>query len=94
MSIEFSRQFPPKVLVPVNNNYLGARNEMIPIEYTPKEKLVKRVGKHMIVERTTEFPNPNIAKDTPLFPPYESRPTASSIIQGTQLQSVTYPIVF
>lgn len=94
MTIEFSRQRPPVTLIPVNNNHLGARNEMIPTEYTPKERLIKRIGKHVTVERKTEFPNPNLAKDTPLHPPYESTPTASSILQGTQLQLVSYPIVF
>ena len=94
MTIEFSRQFPPKVLIPVNNNYLGARNEMIPTEFTSKDKLIKRVGKHITIERKTEFPNPNIAKETPIHPAYESRPTASQILQGTSLQTVTFPIIF
>ena len=89
-----SRQRPPVTLVPVNNNDLGARNEMIPTDYTPKEKLVKRQGKTVVVERNTEFPNPNIAKETPLHPPYESSPTASSIIQGSQYYNVSFPIVF
>ena len=47
-------------LIPVNDNELGARNEMIPTEYTPKENLIKRAGKHMIIERKTNFPNPNL----------------------------------
>ena len=94
MSIEFSRQLPPVTLVPVNIDHLGARNELIPTEYVPTDRLVKRVGKHITVERKTEFPNPNIARDTPLHPPYESSPTASSIIQGSQLQTVTFPVIF
>ena len=94
MSIQFSRQRPPMTLIPVNNNELGARNEMIPTEYTPKERLIKRVGKHMIIERKTEFPNSNLAKETPLHPPYESTPTASHILQGTQLQTVSFPVIF
>ena len=71
-------------LIPINNNELGARNEMIPTEYTPKEKLFKRVGRTVVIERKTEFGNPNLAKETPLHPPYESTPIASHIIQGFQ----------
>ena len=69
MSIAFSRQRPAVTLISVNNNELGARNEMIPTECTPKDRLFKRIGKHITVERKTEFPNPNIAKETPLHPP-------------------------
>ena len=94
MTIQFSRQRPPVTLIPINNNELGSRVEMIPTEYTPKEQLIKRIGKRMIVERKTEFPNPNLAKETPIHPPYESSPTASSIIQGSQFQTLSFPIVF
>ena len=81
-------------LVPVNDNELGARNEMIPTEYAPRERLVKRQGKSVVGERRTEFPNPNLAKETPLHPPYESSPTASNIIQGAQYCNASFPIVF
>ena len=81
-------------LIPVNNNELGARNEMIPTEYAPRERLIKRQGKSVVVERKTEFPNPNLAKETPLHPPYESSPTASNIIQGAQYCNASFPIVF
>ena len=81
-------------LIPVNNNELGARNEMIPTEYTPRERLVKRQGKSVVVERKTEFPNPNLAKETLCIHPYESSPTASSIIQGAQYSNASFPIVF
>ena len=94
MNIQFSRQKPPVTIVPVNIDHLGARNEMIPTEYTPREKLIKRVGKHITIEHKTEFPNSNLAKETPIHPPYESRPTASQILQGTSLQTVTFPIIF
>ena len=89
-----SRQRPSMTLIPVNNNELGARNEMIPTEYVPQERLVKRQGKTVVIERKTEFPNPNIAKETPLHPPYESSPTASNIIQGAQYCNASFPVMF
>ena len=72
MSIQFSRYQPPRVLIPVNYNHLGAHYEMIPVEYKDP-KYIKpsfRHAKRIIVERQTQYPNFNCTKQTPLYPPY------------------------
>ena len=71
---QFSRVNPPRVLVPVNNNAVGAHNELLPNNnYEPEPvHLVKRVKKRIVHQRKTEYEDPNKAKETPLHPPYES----------------------
>ena len=46
-AIQFSRTKPPRSLVPVNYNHVGAHNELLPCtEYEPQySKLIKRVKK-------------------------------------------------
>ena len=34
-NLQFSRQKPPYEIMPVNYNYLGSHNEMVPKEYVP-----------------------------------------------------------
>ena len=94
MAIQYSKSNPPLTFVPVNNNHLGARNELIPTEYTPSERLIKRVGHRIIHEHVTQFPDPNLPCETPLHPPYEARPTASSIIQGQQYSVASFPVQY
>ena len=72
MSIQFSRYQPPRVLIPVNYNHLGAHYELIPVEYKDP-KYIKpsfRQTKRIIVERQTKYPAFNTTKETPLYPPY------------------------
>ena len=70
MNITLSRSYPPLAFIPVNNNHLGARNELIPVEYSEQDKIIKRTGHHIIRERKTEFEDNNKARETPLHPPY------------------------
>ena len=91
---QFSRTNPPRVIVPVNKNAVGAHNELLPsTEYelcsegakgnrvpVPTPHLVKQVKKSLVHQRRTQYEDPNRAKETPLHPPYESYMTDS--IQG------------
>ena len=94
MSIALSKSNPPLTFVPVNNNHLGARNELIPTEYSEKDRIIKRTGKNIIREHKTEFPDINKARETPLHPPFQAYPTASSIIQGQQSNITSFPVIF
>ena len=71
---QFSRTNPPRVIVPVNKNAVGAHNELLPsTEYElPTPHLVKQVKKSLVHQRKTKYEDPNKAKETPLHPPYES----------------------
>ena len=95
----------PRTLLTVNNNAVGAHNELLPNnEYGSKEpqgttcpykpqysKLIKRVKKSIIHQRKTSYENPNKAKETPLHPPYMSYESTS--IQGKGLMN-TGPLAF
>ena len=84
---------PPRTLLTVNNNAVGAHNELLPDkEYKPQySKLIKRVKKSIIHQRKTSYENPNKAKETPLHPPYMSYESTS--IQGKGLMN-TGPLAF
>ena len=84
---------PPRTLLTVNNNAVGAHNELLPnTEYRPQySKLIKRVKKSIIHQRKTSYENPNKAKETPLHPPYMSYESTS--IQGKGLMN-TGPLAF
>ena len=73
-AVQFSRVNPPRVLVPVNENAVGAHNELLPNNnYEPEPiHLVKRLTKRIIRQRKTKYDDPNRARETPLHPPYES----------------------
>ena len=79
---QFSRTNPLRVIVPVNNNAVGAHNELLPSteHELPPPHLVKKVKKNIVHQRKTKYEDPNKAKETPLHPPYESYMTES--IQG------------
>lgn len=94
MSIAGSRTNPPMVIIPTNNNHLGAHNEMAPVAYKEKERTVRRIGKTLVKERTTVFEDNNKPKPTPLHPSYTSKPTASCILQGSQFRTNEFPIIF
>ena len=94
MTLEFSRENPPRTLIPVNVNHLGAQNVLMPTEYKPSSNRMRRKLKPLIHERETTYENFNETKPTPLHPPYESLPQASEIIQGTGYQQAWFPIVF
>ena len=83
----------PRTLLTVNNNAVGAHNELLPNnEYKPQySKLIKRVKKSIIHQRKTSYENPNKAKETPLHPPYMSYESTS--IQGKGLMN-TGPLAF
>ena len=83
----------PRTLLTVNNNAVGAHNELLPnTEYKPQySKLIKRVKKSIIHQRKTSYENPNKAKETPLHPPYMSYESTS--IQGKGLMN-TGPLAF
>ena len=83
----------PRTLLTVNNNAVGAHNELLPNnEYRPQySKLIKRVKKSIIHQRKTSYENPNKAKETPLHPPYMSYESTS--IQGKGLMN-TGPLAF
>ena len=84
---------PPRTLLTVNNNAVGAHNELLPNnEYKPQySKLIKRAKKSIIHQRKTSYENPNKAKETPLHPPYMSYESTS--IQGKGLMN-TGPLAF
>ena len=92
-ALQFSRTNPPRTLIPLNYNHVGAHNELLPCtEYEPQySKLIKRVKKSIIHQRKTVYDDPNKAKETPLHPPYMS--TDSSGLQGQSTMS-TGPLAF
>ena len=49
-ALQFSRTNPPRTLIPLNYNHVGAHNELLPCtEYEPQySKLIKRVKKSII----------------------------------------------
>ena len=94
MSIQFSRQNPPRELIPVNVNHLGAQNVLIPVSYIPTSNRIKRTLKPKLLERTTYYEDFNKCKPTPLHPPYESAPQASNIIQGKAFMTNSFPVIF
>ena len=83
----------PRTLLTVNNNAVGAHNELLPNnEVRPQySKLIKRAKKSIIHQRKTSYENPNKAKETPLHPPYMSYESTS--IQGKGLMN-TGPLAF
>ena len=91
--IQFSRTNPPRSLIPVNYNHVGAHNELLPCtEYTPQySKLIKRVKKSIIHQRTTTYDDPNKARETPLHPPYMNYDDSG--VQGKSLMS-TGPLAY
>ena len=93
MTYEFSRVNPPRVLIPVNNNAVGAHNELLPTnEYEIKPPvMIKRVKKSIIHQRETSYEDPNIAKETLLHPAYMSYESDS--IQGKSIIN-TGPLSF
>ena len=104
--IQFSRIQPPRVLIPVNHNHLGARYELIPVEYkNPKfQKPSFRQGKRVIVERQTIYPNFNNCKQTPLYPPYYNSgkygqqgnkiyTNENHILTGTSINTCRIPVL-
>lgn len=106
MSIQFSRQQPPRALIPVNNNHLGAHYELIPVEYKqPKfPKPSFRHGKRMILERRTIYPDFTSTKQTPLYPPYYNAGTygqrgnsiytaENHILTGTSINTTRIPTI-
>ena len=62
----------PKVLITKNYNAIGAHNELLPNNEYKSEpsKLIKHVKKNIIHQRQTKYDDLNIAKNTPLHPPY------------------------
>ena len=92
-AVQFSRTNPPRTLVPVNYNHVGAHNELLPCtEYEPEySKLIKRVKKSIVHQRTTTYDDPNRARETPLHPPFMNYDDSS--IQGKSLMS-TGPLAF
>ena len=94
MTLEFSRDNPPRALIPTNFNHLGAQNVLIPVEYKPSSNRMRRKLKPQISGRTTYYENFNECKPTPLHPAYESVPQASEIIQGASCQQAWFPIIF
>ena len=104
--IQFSRVQPPRVIIPVNYNHLGAHYEMIPVEYKqPKfPKPSFRQGKRMIMERQTVYTDFNKCKQTPLYPPYYNAGSygqrgnriytaENGILTGTQLSTARIPVL-
>ena len=104
--IQFSRYQPPRVLIPVNNNHVGAHYELIPVEYkNPKfPKPSFRHTKRMICERQTIYPDMNKCRQTPLYPPYYNAGTygqqgnriytaENGILTGTQLSTARIPVL-
>ena len=92
-AIQFSRTKPPRSLVPVNYNHVGAHNELLPCtKYEPEySKLIKRVKKSIVHQRRTSYDDPNRARETPLHPPFMNYDDSS--IQGKSLMS-TGPLAF
>lgn len=95
MTFQFSRVNPPKVLIPVNDNHLGARNEMVISNIEPPApKIYKQTRKRMINQRITTFEDPNEARPTPLHPPYETNVNDLDNVQGKQMNTSSQAIVF
>ena len=94
MTLEFSKQNPPRALIPTNFNHLGAQNVLIPVEYKPTSNRMRRKLKPLIHERETTYENFNETKPTPLHAPYESVPQASQIIQGKAFMVNSFPIIY
>lgn len=102
--MQFSRTRPPTVLIPTNENHLGARNVMIPVEYKPEMRRVRQAMKSRIIEHETFYEDSNKPKPMVLHPPYMDlqslgtnpleEPTSSDIIPGTQYSRVSFPILF
>ena len=92
-AVQFSRTNPPRTLIPLNYNHVGAHNELLPnTEYEPQySKLIKSVKKSIIHKIKTVYDDPNKSKETPLHPPYMS--TDSSGLQGQSTMS-TGPLAF
>lgn len=92
---QFSRINPPQVLIPVNVNHLGAHNELISTNADPLPyNLMKQVHKPRLSQRLTHYDDPNIARQTPLHPPYESEPTDINNVQGKAMNTFSQPIIF
>ncbi len=97
-----SRQHPPTVMIPVNDNHLGARNIMIPTEYEPQWETAKWHSKRKIHEQKTVYETFNKCKPTPMHPPYmayDKRTRSTQIIpshlfEGKTASSVSFPIIF
>ena len=94
MTLEFSKQNPPRALIPTNFNHLGAQNVLIPVSYVPTTNRIKRTLKPQILERTTYYEDFNKMRPTPLHAPYESAPQASNIIQGKAFMVNSFPVIF
>ena len=94
MTLEFSKQNPPRALIPTNFNHLGAQNVLIPVEYRPTTNRIKRTLKPQILERNTYYEDFNKCKPTPYHAPYESAPQASEIIQGKAFMVNSFPIIY
>lgn len=75
---------PNRVLVPMNVNVLGAHNELIPTNPPPTtfEMSYLRQGKPIRIQRIHVDPDLNIAKDTPLNPPYQTYAETFDRVQG------------
>ena len=73
-----------KVLIPVNVNHLGAHNELMPTNPpTEMMRVYKYHSKPLKVQRVWVDPDINIAKDTPLWPPYQNFPDDLDRVQGS-----------
>lgn len=75
---------PNRVIVPMNVNILGAHNELLPTNPPPISFPVsyRRQGKPIRIQRIYIDPDLNIAKDTPLNPPYQTYPDSFDRVQG------------
>lgn len=95
MTYQFSRINPPHVIIPVNNNHLGAHNELIPtnVEPLPPQQM-QYLKKSRVIQRVTAIDDPNKAKPTPLHPAYQSQPTDKNNVQGKAMNSYAQPIIF
>lgn len=98
-----SRQHPPLVMIPVNNNHLGARNIMIPTEYEPQWETAKWHQKTKVHEQKTKYEDFSKCKPTPLHPPYMSYTKMtkndtsiipSDLFEGKTATSVSFPVIF
>ena len=94
MTLEFSRENPPRALIPTNFNHLGAQNVLIPVEYKPSSNRMRRTLKPRIIERTTYYEDFNKMRPTPYHYPFESAPQASEIIQGKTFMVNSFPIIY
>ena len=94
MTYEFSRIHPPRTLIPVNINHLGAQNLLIPTEYRPSTGRIRRTLKPQVIEHDTYYEDFNKCKPTPLHPPYELEPQASDIIQGKAFKTEQFPVIW